>query len=183
VHHCSNSQERFAPMMQRPTALKSTDRKKERIPARERRSANVAVAVQFKCRPSAVALEQTRRSRDEDRAAIRALAKMILAFGTEWPAKLSTYAGVYVRTYTRAQRYAGPGLFCPLPLRRPPPPPPPRPPAPRARAPGPPGSPRCPPLLPSARALSSSLITVDEQPCVSSYFLSADDRPRPPGSQ
>jgi hypothetical protein len=137
VHHCSNSQERFAPMMQRPTALKSTDRKKERIPARERRSANVAVAVQFKCRPSAVALEQTRRSRDEDRAAIRALAKMILAFGTEWPAKLSTYAGVYVRTYTRAQRYAGPGLFCPLPLRRPPPPPPspsPRPARARARA-------------------------------------------------
>lgn len=30
---------------------------------------------------------------------------------------------------------------------------------------------------------SPLLITVDEQPCVSSYFLSADDRPRPPGSQ
>lgn len=34
-----------------------------------------------------------------------------------------------------------------------------------------------------ASVLLSSLITVDEQPCVSSYFLSADDRPRPPGSQ
>jgi len=30
---------------------------------------------------------------------------------------------------------------------------------------------------------SPLLITVDEQPCVSSYFLSADDRPRPLGSQ
>lgn len=90
-----------------------------------------------------------------------------VAFDTEWPmpTKLSTYQRPRVRDAP------GPGLFCLS----------------RIRSPGlwAPGSPPVPPSSPfiTIGKRSPLLITVDEQPCVSSYFLSADDRPRPPGSQ
>lgn len=95
-----------------------------------------------------------------------------LAFGTERPmsAKLSTCT-VYERErkrdapgpdYSSASRARSlPGLWAPISSSR------------SSRS----------PFHYHPRALSSSLITVDEQPCVSSHFLSADDRPRPAGSQ